>query len=88
MFRKRGRTSFQCAMQLKHKQIGAFEVTTRDVSASGMFIGFPPAKKEAWAALNVGDKVVADVENSENRNETLELTVMRVAVDGFGISYA
>lgn len=88
MFRKHGRTSMRCPMLLKHQKLGVFEATTRDISASGIFIGpNPPAHEKILAEVNIGDELVAKIESLDNQNERLHLRVTRLAKDGFALKF-
>jgi len=89
MFRKRGRTALRCAIQMTHEQIGNFQVVTRNVSATGMFIDLEsPDNKELLDVLSVGDVLQADVESLYEQSEKLEMRIMRRAKDGIGLSFA
>lgn len=88
MFRKHGRTTIQCPVLLKHQKIGHIEALTRDISASGMFIGpemdIPDEKLQAMA---VDDEVEVHLANSENGIERMQLRIARFAENGWGLSF-
>lgn len=88
MFRKHGRTAIRCAVQLRHEEVGSFEVVTRNISASGIFIGAqPPSSMEILPLLKVGDKLEAHLESIDNSAEKLNLQVTRIAADGVGLIF-
>lgn len=89
MFRKHGRTVIRCPMLLKHKTLGVFEATTRDISATGMFIlSDPDIGLDDHRGVAIGDEFLAEVESSgDDRAEPLQLKVARLADDGFALMF-
>ena len=88
MFRKHGRTSIRCPMQLKHQRLGFFEVVTRDISASGIFIGIQQhPDPELLRQLRLGDTLEAEIESVDSEMERVRLRVARLAEDGFGLMF-
>lgn len=88
MFRKHGRTSIRCPMQLKHLRLGFFEVMTRDISASGIFIGVQQHPEDALLQqLRLGDTLEAQIESVDSGAERVALRVTRLAKDGFGLIF-
>lgn len=88
MFRKHGRTSIRCPMQLKHQQLGFLEVMTRDISASGIFIGIQQhPEAERLRQLRLGDTLEAQIESIDSEAERVSLRVARLDKEGFGLVF-
>jgi hypothetical protein len=88
MFRKHGRTSIRCPMQLKHQQLGFLEVMTRDISASGIFIGIQQhPEMDRLRQLRLGDTLEAEIESADSALERVSLKVARLDKDGFGLMF-
>jgi hypothetical protein len=88
MFRKHGRTSIRCPMHLKHQQLGLLDVTTRDISASGIFIGIQQhPEAERLRQLRLGDTLEAEIESADSEMEHVSLRVARLDKDGFGLMF-
>ncbi len=88
MFRKHGRTVINCPMLLKHRTVGVFEAITRDISASGVFIaGTPSLDERVLSEVNLGDELIARLENVESGSERLRLKVARLAQDGIALTF-
>lgn len=88
MFRQHGRTAIRCPMLLRHKRLGVFEAVTRDISSSGMFIGFQaPRDEHLISQVQLGDELEARLESPDNENETLVLRVARLAKDGVALTF-
>lgn len=88
MFRKHGRTSIRCPMQLKHQRLGFLDVVTRDISASGIFIGVQPQLNETvLSQLRLGDTLEAQIESPDSQAEQVRLQVARLDKDGFALMF-
>lgn len=88
MFRKHGRTAIQCPVLIKHQKVGHIEGLTRDISASGMFVGPEmDIPDEALAGMAIDDEVEVHLANSENGIERMRLKIARFAEDGWGLSF-
>ncbi len=88
MFRRHGRTSIRCPMQLRHQRLGFFEVVTKDISASGIFIGVQPELDQAMLSqLRLGDMVEAQIESVDNEAERVRLQVARLDKNGFALMF-
>ena len=88
MFLKHGRTSIGCPMLLKHQQLGFLEVVTRDISASGIFIGVQQdSNADLLRQLRLGDTLVAQIESVDSDIEQVRLRVARWDKDGFGLMF-
>ena len=88
MFRKNGRTVIQCPVLLKHQKIGHIEALTRDISASGMFVGPEmDIPDEDIAGMQLDDEVEVHLANSENGIERMNLKISRFAEDGWGLTF-
>lgn len=87
MFRRHGRTAIRCPMLLRHKQLGVFEAVTRDISASGIFIGFNSTSDTPASHVQLGDKLEAKLESPDNESETLALKVVRLDKDGVAVTF-
>lgn len=86
MFRKHGRTAIRCPMHLWHQQLGGLDVVTRDISASGIFIG-TQQETDALTQLRIGDLLEAQVESLDQQAERVRLLVTRLARDGCGLAF-
>lgn len=88
MFRKHARTSMRCSIVLEHKEAGAIEVFTHDVSATGMFVRTPqPGGRPLAQRLRIGDVLMARLESPDNVGEPLQLQVTRLTSDGVGLVF-
>lgn len=87
MFRKHGRTSIRCPMQLRHQQLGFLEVMTRDISASGIFIVQQSSEAERLRQLRLGDTLEAQIESLDSGAERVSLRVARMDKEGFGLMF-
>lgn len=88
MFRKHGRTSIRCPMQLRHQRLGFLEVVTKDISASGIFIGVQPQlDEEMLNQLRLGDMLEAQIESPDNESEHVRLQVARLDKNGFALMF-
>jgi len=86
MFRKHGRTLIRCPMQLKHQRLGFLEVVTKDISASGIFIGLQPQMDASVLdQLRLGDTLEAQIESPDSESEKVRLQVARLDKDGFAL---
>lgn len=88
MFRKHGRTSIRCPMQLRHQRLGFLEVVTKDISASGIFIGVQPQLDQAMLdQLQLGDTLEAQIESPDSEAERVRLQVARLDKSGFALMF-
>jgi hypothetical protein len=88
MFRKHGRTQIRCPMYLKHQHFGYFEVITRDVSATGVFLGVEEQpNSHILGQLQLGDTLEALVESIGSEGEKLQLMVARWDKNGLGLRF-
>lgn len=88
MFRKHGRTSIRCPMQLRHQRLGFLEVVTKDISASGIFIGVQPQLDQAMLSeLRLGDTLEAQIESPDSESEHVRLQVARLDKSGFALMF-
>lgn len=88
MFRKHGRMAIRCSMLLKHKTLGVFEGLTRDISASGVFIGgHPPVEGHVLNEISIGDIMIARVEDFDRGSTHVRLKVARLTADGFALMF-
>jgi len=75
-------------MQLRHQQLGFLEVMTRDISASGIFIGIPQhPEAERLRQLRLGDTLEAQIESADSVAERVSLRVARLDKEGFGLVF-
>ncbi|MCR6652500.1 MAG: PilZ domain-containing protein [Cellvibrionaceae bacterium] len=88
MFRKHGRTSIRCPMLLRHQRLGALDVVTKNISASGIFIGVqPPLDEEVLGELRLGDMLEAQIESPDSESERVRLQVARLEKNGFALMF-
>jgi hypothetical protein len=88
MFRKHGRTSIRCPMQLRHQRLGALDVVTKNISASGIFIGAPPPMdQDVLSKLRLGDMLEAQIESPDSDSERVRLQVARLDKSGFALMF-
>ncbi len=88
MFRKHGRTSIRCPMQLRHQRLGALEVVTNNISASGIFIGVQPQLDQGMLSqLRLGDLLEAQIESPDSESEKVRLRVARLDKNGFALMF-
>lgn len=88
MFRKHGRTSIRCPMLLRHQRLGALDVVTKNISASGIFIGVqPPLDEEVLGELRLGDMLEAHIESPDSESERVRLQVARLEKNGFALMF-
>ena len=88
MFRKHGRTSIRCPMQLRHQRLGSLEVVTKDISASGIFIGVQPQLDQSMLSeLRLGDMLEAQIESPDSESERVRLQVARLDKSGFALMF-
>lgn len=88
MFRKHGRTSIRCPMQLRHQRLGSLEVVTNNISASGIFIGVQPQLDQGiLSQLQLGDLLEAQIESPDSESEQVRLRVARLDKSGFALMF-
>lgn len=88
MFRKHGRTSIHCPMQLRHQRLGSLDVVTKNISASGIFIGVQPQLDEAiLSQLRLGDLLEAQIESPDSESERVRLQIARLDKSGFALMF-
>lgn len=88
MFRKHGRMSIRCPMQLKHQRLGSLDVVTKDISASGIFIDLQSQTDSALLSqLRLGDTLEAHIESPDSETEKVRLQVARLGKDGFALMF-
>ena len=88
MFRKHGRTSIHCPMQLRYQRLGSLDVVTKNISASGIFIGVQPQLDAAMLSqLRLGDLLEAQIESPDSESERVRLQIARLDKSGFALMF-
>lgn len=88
MFRKHGRTSIRSQLLLKHPKVGYLEMTSCDMSASGVLVRAELKKDSVLLPLiDVGDQLETQLESLDSSREFIYLKVARRVYNGLGLTF-